>query len=129
MSEEHKMIVGTIGWHDLTVERAEKIRDFYEAVVGWRAEPVEMDGYDDYNMISTEAGAPVAGVCHARGVNADLPAQWMMYIIVADVEESISKCKELGGEIIAGPKSMGEARYCVVRDPAGAVCGLYQPAP
>lgn len=35
--------IGSLGWTDLTVPDAERIRDFYQAVVGWRAEPVDMD--------------------------------------------------------------------------------------
>jgi len=27
---------------------------------------------------------------------------------------------------IDGPRSLGTGRFCVIRDPAGAVCALYQ---
>jgi predicted enzyme related to lactoylglutathione lyase len=116
---------GTIGWHDLTVPDADRVRDFYAAVVGWAPEPLEMDGYSDYNM--TAGGTAVAGVCHARGVNAGLPAQWLMYIIVIDLDKSLELVRQLGGVIISGPRGQGSSRYAVVRDPAGAVCALYQP--
>jgi predicted enzyme related to lactoylglutathione lyase len=129
MGDESKDKIGTIGWHDLTVEKAEEVRDFYKAVVGWESGPVSMGDYDDFNMLASGTGDPVAGVCHARGGNAGLPPQWLLYVYVENIEACIAKCKELGGEVVAGPKSMGEARYCVVRDPAGAVCGLYQEAP
>ena len=118
---------GMIGWTDLTVPNAEEVRDFYQQVVGWKHEPVEMSGgYSDFTMIAPGTGDGVAGVCHARGSNAGLPAQWMIYVIVEDIEKSIASCRELGGEVLAGPKSMGSASYCVIRDPAGAVCALYQ---
>lgn len=86
---------------------------------------MEMNGYSDFNMCTAE-GAPVAGVCHARGPNAGLPAQWLMYVVVEDLDASLSSCVEMGGKVVAGPKSMGSARYAVIEDPAGAVCGLYQ---
>ena len=60
---------GTIGWIDLTVPDADRVRDFYAEVVGWHPEPVDMDGYSDFVMKSP-GGAPAAGVCHARGTNA-----------------------------------------------------------
>jgi predicted enzyme related to lactoylglutathione lyase len=113
---------------DLTVPDAERVRDFYAEVVGWKPEPVPMEGYSDYSMNVPGSGRAVAGVCHARGNNADLPAQWLLYVVVADLEASMERCRALGGEVVAGPK--GEAakgRYCVVRDPAGAVAALYQP--
>lgn len=121
--------VGTIAWLDLTVPDADSVRDFYRSVVGWETGSVDMGGYNDYNMLPPGSAEPVAGVCHARGSNAGLPAQWLLYIVVADVDRSTQECVRLGGRVIAAPRAMGGARYSVIQDPAGAVCGLYQPAP
>lgn len=119
--------VGSIGWIDLTVPDAERVHKFYAAVVGWVPDPVDMGGYADFNMTSPSSGQPVTGVCHQRGVNADLPAQWLIYIHVADLESSMRRVVELGGRVLAGPKGFaGQGRYCVIEDPAGAVAALYQ---
>lgn len=121
--------IGTVSWFDLTVPDAEGIRDFYAAVVGWSASSVPMGGYDDYCMNVPEEGTTVAGICHARGVNAELPPQWMIYINVADLDRSMQAVEAGGGAILVGPKVMeGHGRYCVIRDPAGAVAALFQPA-
>ena len=45
MSEAMKQEVGSINWTDLTVPEAEKVKDFYSAVVGWKFAPVDMGGY------------------------------------------------------------------------------------
>ena len=127
MSESNPMQPGRIGWQDLTVRDAETLRDFYAAVVGWTAKPESMGEYDDYSMIPAAGGAPAAGICHARGVNADVPPQWLIYIVVDDVDGSARRCVDLGGEIVAGPRMMGGGRFCVIHDPAGAVCALYSP--
>ena len=82
MSQDHP--AGTIVWKDLTVENADVIRDFYAEVVGWKHSPCDMGGYDDYNMIPPESNDPVAGICHARGANANLPAQWLIYVAVQE---------------------------------------------
>ncbi len=119
---------GKIGWTDLTVENADEIRKFYAAVVGWKPEPVDMGGYSDFNMNSPATGKAVAGICHARGGNADLPAQWMVYITVEDLDASAKQCEKLGGKILAGPRgSESEGRYCIIQDPAGAVAAIYAP--
>jgi uncharacterized protein len=119
---------GRIAWVDLTVPDAAAIRDFYRAVVGWTSSDVDMGGYNDYCVHAAAGDPPVAGICHARDTNAQLPAQWLVYITVDDLEESVSRCKELGGEILSGPSSWGEqGRFCVIRDPAGAVAALYAP--
>jgi predicted enzyme related to lactoylglutathione lyase len=98
--------LGTISWQDLTVEDAEQARDFYEAVAGWKPEPLNMGGYSDFVMSDAD-GMNVAGICHARG--------------------SIAECQRLGGSLVAPPRSYAGGRYCVIKDPAGAVCALYQP--
>ncbi len=119
--------VGSVGWMDLTVEDAPRLRDFYSQVTGWKVESLSMGDYDDYVMAAPGSGDGKAGVCHARGGNAGLPAQWLIYIVVADLDASMASCKELGGKIIAGPKKMGDSsRYCVIEDPAGAVAALFQ---
>lgn len=129
MPEKTQTVAGTIGWHDLTVDDAEGVRAFYEAVAGWKPGPVDMGGYQDWCMTPPGADAPVGGICHKRGGNAGLPSQWLMYINVDDLDASMEKCAANGGEVIAGPKQAGGmGRYCVIRDPAGAVAGLFEPA-
>ena len=119
--------VGMIAWRDLTVTDAGRVRDFYQGVVGWKPEPVDMGGYSDFNMISPATGMNAAGICHARGGNAGLPPQWLMYIVVEDVERSARKCVELGGQVVVASRALGDGAFCVIRDPAGAVCALYRP--
>ena len=121
--------IGSIAWVDLTVEAAEEVRDFYASVVGWRASPVDMGGYEDFTMVPPGSDEGVAGVCHARGPNAELPPQWLLYVVVAELEGSLARCRDLGGEIVAGPRAMAGGRMAVVRDPAGAVLALWQVPP
>ncbi len=119
---------GTIAWADLTVKNAAETKEFYETVVGWSVAPVDMGGYSDYAMNLAD-GTPAVGVCHARGINEDLPPVWLLYVIVESLDRSIEKCKALGGSVITGPKQMGkQGRFCVIKDPAGAMIALYEVA-
>lgn len=125
MSEAAKP-VGSIGWIDLTVPDAVAVRDFYSAVTGWTAAGIDMGGYEDFVMNRPD-GDSAAGICHARGGNAGLPAQWLIYIIVSDLDASLARTRELGGEVLLGPKQMGPTqRYAVIRDPAGAAAALFE---
>jgi predicted enzyme related to lactoylglutathione lyase len=117
---------GAIVWSDLTVPDAERLRDFYAAVAGWKIESLTMGDYSDFVMVSS-SGDGVAGICHARGENANIPPQWLMYVVVEDVEHSVAECLTLGGEVIDGPRPMSGGQFCVIRDPAGAVCALFAP--
>jgi predicted enzyme related to lactoylglutathione lyase len=116
---------GKLVWFDLTVPDAARVRDFYTAVVGWQAQPVDMGDDEDYAMDA--ADETIAGICHARGDNAKQPAQWLAYIAVADLDASLERCRAGGGAQVTDVRDMGDGtRCCVIRDPAGAVLGLMQ---
>jgi predicted enzyme related to lactoylglutathione lyase len=126
MSKQQMPTPGQIVWVDLTVPEAEAIRDFYSQLVGWQHQPVDMGGYSDFNMTLPGTDTPAAGVCYARGQNTDLPPKWLIYIAVDNLDKSIETCLALGGTLIAGPKGQEQHRYCVVKDPAGAVVALVE---
>lgn len=116
--------IGKIEWLDLTVDNATRVKDFYAKVVGWSAEGVSMGSYDDFNINLPGTDTTVAGICHARGSNANLPAQWLVYVRVADVAESAITCEARGGKVIEGPRRMGSSNVVVIEDPEGAVMAL-----
>lgn len=120
--------VGAIISADLTTSQAGSLKNFYEAVIGWKSEEMQQkDGeetYPDYVM-KDDQGNWVTGVCHARGVNIGIPPVWMVYINVADISESIRKCTELGGKIIKEARTKeGELQYAMIQDPAGAILAV-----
>jgi uncharacterized protein len=119
---------GTVGWMDLTVPDAITVRDFYASVVGWKTSAVPMGDYADFCMHPEEGSTPVAGGCHARGVNEGLPAQWLMYVSVPDLAESLAHVERLGGKVLRpAKKAGGYGTIAVIQDPAGAVLALIQP--
>lgn len=127
MSANEKPQPGQIVWTDLTVPNAEAVREFYSQVVGWQSSPVAMEGYEDFSMIPAGSDRAAVGICHARGANAALPPEWLIYIAVSDLDQSMERCMTLGGRVIAGPRDMGGGmRFCVIQDPAGAVAALMQ---
>jgi uncharacterized protein len=122
--------VGRIYWLDLTTPDAPAIRDFYCKVVEWSVQDVEMkDGdarYADYNMLVAD-GRPAAGICHARGVNAELPQVWMIYLPVDDLADSIHRVEEEGGRVLkAISGTNGKYLYAAIQDPVGAHLALTQ---
>lgn len=123
-TEESKAKLGVIEWCDLTVTNAENVKDFYCSVVGWDSCAASMGAYDDFNINLPNSNDTIAGICHARGSNSKLPAQWLMYVRVNDVAESAGKCEALGGAVLDGPRAMGSSQFCVIQDPEGAVLAL-----
>lgn len=115
-------------WADLTVNDAASLRDFYKEVAGWDYEPFTLkdnnEEYSDYIMTNTNGDA-IAGICNKRGVNKEIPSQWIIYLGVDDVFEAKEKVILLGGEVIhENKKNDGTYNYILVRDPQGAVFGL-----
>jgi predicted enzyme related to lactoylglutathione lyase len=121
---DNKPMVGKILWHDLTVPHAEELRDFYANVIGWEPAPHDCGDYYDFNMLAPGTENIEAGICHARGSNANVPPQWLMYVQVADVELACRHAVHLGGSVVDGPRLMGGTNFAVIRDPAGAVLAV-----
>lgn len=122
----NKAEVGSITWRDLTVDNATNVAAFYRTVVGWGSLPVSMGEYDDYVMQTPSDDSGVAGICHAKGPNTGLPAQWLMYVKVAHLDESLKQVSIQGGKVLTEVKKLSDSsNYVVIEDPAGAVCVIY----
>ncbi len=116
--------IGHINWMDLTVPNAEKVKEFYCSVVGWNSNEHVMGDYNDFEMMDDENKESVTGICHKKGVNKNIPSQWLIYINVQNVNKSISTCESLGGKLIDGPRKMGKYEFAVIQDPEGAIVGI-----
>ncbi|MBQ86442.1 MAG: glyoxalase [Gammaproteobacteria bacterium] len=116
--------IGRIEWVDLSVGDAARSKDFYCKVIGWKPTDVEMGTYSDFNLKLPDSGQTMAGICHARGMNANLPAQWLMYVRVVDVTASAAEAERQKGKVLDGPRRMGGSNFCVIQDPDGAVMAL-----
>jgi predicted enzyme related to lactoylglutathione lyase len=127
MPRQKAPAIGSVNWFDLTVKDAAKVRDFYAKVVGWKSSGFDMGGYEDFCMHAPANGKTVAGICHARGKNAKLPPQWLIYITVKNLTSSLKQCRALGGKVLVQPHAAGAGRIAVIQDPAGAVAALFQP--
>lgn len=127
-----KFNIGAIVSTDITVPQADLLKDFYTQVIGWQTEDFHMKddqgAYTDY-VVKDDKGNWAAGICHSRGVNRDLPPQWIVYINVADIAQSIRKCIELGGKVLKESKNAeGVYQYALLQDPLGAVLAVTKEA-
>jgi predicted enzyme related to lactoylglutathione lyase len=125
---DKKYSIGTIISADITTPNAPELRDFYQQVIGWQSEEMNLKDengeYSDYIMKDVD-GNWVGGVCYKRGDNKDFPPQWIVYVNVEDVSKSVEKCKELGGKILKEQKNDdGVYSYALIEDPVGAILAL-----
>lgn len=70
----------------------------------------------------------MTGICHARGENLDMPAVWLPYFLVGNLDEAVISISENGGSLATKIKNIGADRYVVFKDPAGAMAAIYQKA-
>jgi hypothetical protein len=57
-----------------------------------------------------------------------VPAHWVPYVIVDNVDATLKKTKKLRGKILAGPFDIPKVgRIAVLRDPQGGVIGIIKP--
>jgi predicted enzyme related to lactoylglutathione lyase len=127
MPEQNKPSAGSVTWFDLTIPNAKEIKEFYSKVVGWKADEFPMGDYSDYVMTKRESSEPIAGICHRLGGNQNIPAGWIAYIVVDDLDSSLENCKQLGGIQLTEIKDFGDAgKFAYFKDPSGAVTALFE---
>lgn len=120
--------VGRIAWLVLSVLDASASREFYTQVVGWSVKEDHVGGASGHgadDQLLGGDGYPVAGICHARGVNEALPSVWLLHLPVGDLVESLRRVREEGGEVIR--ETQGEDGGCasaVIQDPVGVCLAL-----
>ncbi len=111
---------GMFYWTDITIDQPEPLKEFYKKLFNWKDFGVPMkdgdESYEDY---------PGGGICHNRGQNAGMPAQWITYFYVDNVDESLEACIAMGGSLIKSSKKKdGTLNYVIVKDPQGNVFGM-----
>jgi uncharacterized protein len=121
--------VGAPCWFELVSRDPETSAGFHAALFGWRPEPMGPGAPPPYRRLRGAGG--VVGALTGRSPEeraADAPSSWGVLFRVGDCDASAARARELGGEILGAPKDVpGEGRMAVVRDPTGAVFGLWQP--
>lgn len=115
---------GTFCWNELMTRDVEKASKFYKELVGWEPTKSSMtdmeyftfkhDGKDQGGMMAMPPDVPEM-----------VPSHWMAYVTVDDVDAVAANIPKLGGEVMHGPIDIPTVgRFCVAKDPTGAVIGF-----
>jgi predicted enzyme related to lactoylglutathione lyase len=117
---------GTPSWVELSTAQADASAAFYGELMGWsptEAGPAEETG--GYRMFQQD-GKNVGGLM--GHMEQGQPTAWATYVSVADADETATKVKAAGGNVIVEPMDvMDLGRMAVFADPTGAVFGVWQP--
>ena len=75
-----------------------------------------------YLVIKRGDGLTNGGI---RAAASTEPCYWLVYFGTDDLEGTLAKVQELGGDSLVGPIAIGPGRFAAVQDPQGAVFALY----
>jgi predicted enzyme related to lactoylglutathione lyase len=111
---------GSFSWNELETRDPAAAKQFYGAVFGWEFDEEEGPGGMTYNVARVGENR-VAGMADISGrVPDQVPAHWMTYFAVDDIDAAVEKVNGGGGEIHFGPVEIPVGRFAMVADPWGA---------
>ncbi|WP_217169487.1 VOC family protein [Streptomyces sp. AC512_CC834] len=113
---------GSLGWVELLTREPDRAADFYTTVFGWSVSASRrypqwgIDGADFGGMVAMDDKFP-----------HEVPAHWLPYFAVADVNTAAGDATDGGGTVLMEPTSVPDGpRIAVLRDPQGAMFGVYR---
>ncbi|MEV0947208.1 VOC family protein [Rhodococcus sp. NPDC049939] len=119
---------GTPNWVDVQTTDQAAAKTFYSELLGWEYDDQPMPDGPVYSM-ATVRGENVAAIApqSPNAANAGVPAMWNTYIAVDNVDDTVRKVADAGGQVLMPPFDVTEAgRMAFVADPTGATFGLWQ---
>ena len=123
--------IGDWVWIQLLSRDGKKAAEFYKKIADYEiVENTETNRISDY--ILTSDGFARATVRTIPSGNEQVPPNWLPFVRVKSVTESVTKAKELGGKVWLEPKDeLFKGKVAIVADPTGGAIGLLEldPAP
>jgi len=117
---------GAMTWNELNTRDPEAAKAFYGDLFGWSFEEKEYER-GAYTIISN--GDEGIGGMSDR-VPAEVPASWLVYFAVENLDATLETARERGGEVSVGPFDIAEVgRIAAIKDPWGASFAVIQPDP
>jgi uncharacterized protein len=116
-------------WNELNTRDPGRAREFYGAVFGWEFAEREFET-GVYTGIRVGEDT-VGGMIDITGRAPDeVPAHWLVYFAVEDVDATVAKATESGGGVALEPFDIAEVgRIAIVKDPNDAVFAVMAPDP
>ncbi len=121
---------GSIHWNELNTHDVEKAKAYHTKTFGWTFETVPME--EGAYHVAWLDGEMVAGVFDLSLIPemADMTAHWLTYLAVDDVEATVQKTKDQGGQVYRAPWDVpGVGRIAILAEPSGAGFGVMKPEP
>jgi uncharacterized protein len=119
---------GAFCWIELGTTDQGAAKEFYGKLFGWTFEDMPMGPGGTYTMFKLKGKDVAAAYRLDPKTQPGVPPNWMLYVATANVDATVRRNAELGGEVIVAPMDVFEAgRMAVLKDPVGATFSVWQP--
>ena len=117
---------GTFCWNELMTRDVAAAKKFYTELLGWKTEDVDMGGCGTYTILKV-GEQQIGGMFQMAGEQFEgVPANWMSYVAVDDLDAATKKAESLGAKIEMPPSDIPDTgRFSVITDPTGATIALF----
>ncbi|MEK7572153.1 MAG: VOC family protein [Patescibacteria group bacterium] len=106
---------GAMSWNEFYTKNLAAAKKFYTDLFGWT---YEEDKENNYTTILNN-GRMNGGMMEITDEMMGMPPSWVVYFTVKDMETSVSKVKELGGQVHM-QRDIAVGKIAMIADPAGA---------
>ncbi len=115
---------GEICWNELATNDPDVCKSFYTELFGWKYK--ESDSTEmQYTEMTHDGGKPFGGMYKTTPEMEGVPPHWMSYVAVDDIDASLTKAIELGGNVIVPATDIPDTgRFGVITDPTGAAIAM-----
>lgn len=118
---------GSMCWNELLTSDTAGAKEFYGGLFGWQDQDMDLGDLGKYTTFWAGEDRPAAGMMPFAPDMEGVPPHWMVYFAVADCRESSEAATGLGATTLVPPTEIpGMGAFSLLKDPAGAVFGIYQ---
>jgi len=119
---------GSFCWIELATSDQNAAKSFYGALFGWKTNDIPMGPDGVYTMFELDGREAAAGyTLRPDQQSAGVPPNWMIYVAVANADETASRVAGLGGTVLAPAFDVQEhGRMSIIQDPTGATFAIWQ---
>ncbi len=121
-------MANTFDWIEIRTHNIGATARFYESLFGWKITEKETVGGSEVWLFDT-GGEPRLENLRRGGIwlrPQNEPPGVVVYVVVEDIEASLTKVTELGGMVVMPRSLIGAGYGACFADPSGNVFGLYE---
>jgi uncharacterized protein len=110
---------GSLAWNDLVTRDLDAAKRFYTEWMGWTLQ--EMPDSGGYHVIRNGERSNGGMQPFRPGMPEGVPSHWMPYFGIDDLDATLTRVPELGGQVVAPRMDLPGGSIAVFTDPQRAV--------